>query len=303
MFEPESSLTAEELLVEADIAMYDAKEAGRARVVVYDATEDREERMLSRMTWADRIREALVNDDFVLYSQPVMSLRDDPVARCELLLRMEGESGDVVPPGSFLYIAERFDLIQEIDRWVVSRAIEILAEQQQAKRDIVLCVNLSAKSVTDPQLPDHIADELKAHGADGSGLCFEVTETAAVVNVDRARQFARRVGELGCEFALDDFGAGFASFYYLKHLRFDMLKIDGEFVTDLASSVTNQLVVKAVVDIARGLGKRTIAEFVEDAETLELLRGMGVDYAQGFYIAKPAPLPLVEAPLPHLENA
>jgi EAL domain-containing protein (putative c-di-GMP-specific phosphodiesterase class I) len=127
-----------------------------------------------------------------------------------------------------------------------------------------------------------------------------VTETAAVVNIDRARQFARRIAELGCEFALDDFGAGFASFYYLKHLAFDLLKIDGEFVTDLANSVTNQLVVKAVVDIARGLGKRTIAEFVEDAETLELLRGMGVDFAQGYHIAKPAPLPLVEAPLPHL---
>jgi diguanylate cyclase (GGDEF)-like protein/PAS domain S-box-containing protein len=303
MFDSGSKLTSEELLVEADIAMYDAKEAGRARAVVYDATEDRQERMLSRMTWADRIREALVNDAFVLYSQPVMSLRGDPVPRCELLLRMLGENGDVIPPGSFLYIAERFDLIQDIDRWVVSRAIEILGEQQATGRDMVLCVNLSAKSVTDPELPDHIANELQAHDADGRGLCFEVTETAAVVNIDRARQFARRVGELGCEFALDDFGAGFASFYYLKHLAFDLLKIDGEFVTDLANSVTNKLVVKAVVDIARGLGKRTIAEFVEDAETLELLRGMGVDFAQGFYVAKPAPLPLVEAPLPHLENA
>ncbi len=303
MFDPGSKLTAEELLVEADIAMYDAKEAGRARAVLYDATEDRQERMLSRMTWADRIREALVNDAFVLYSQPVMSLRDDPVARCELLLRMLGEDGDVIPPGSFLYIAERFDLIQDIDRWVVSRAIEILAEQQAAGREVVLCVNLSAKSVTDPRLPDHIASELQAHNADGRGLCFEVTETAAVVNIDRARQFASTVAGLGCEFALDDFGAGFASFYYLKHLAFDLLKIDGEFVTDLANSLTNKLVVKAVVDIARGLGKRTIAEFVEDEETLELLRGMGVDFAQGFYVAKPAPLPLVEAPLPHLENA
>jgi diguanylate cyclase (GGDEF)-like protein/PAS domain S-box-containing protein len=300
MFDPGSGLGAEELLVEADIAMYDAKEAGRARAVIYDATEDREERMLSRMTWADRIREALANDAFVLHSQPVMSLTGDPVARCELLLRMLGDDGDVIPPGSFLFIAERFDLIQEIDRWVVSRAIEILAEQQAAGHEVVLCVNLSAKSVTDPRLPDHIADELSAHGAHGRGLCFEVTETAAVVNIDRARQFARRIAELGCEFALDDFGAGFASFYYLKHLAFDLLKIDGEFVTDLANSVTNQLVVKAVVDIARGLGKRTIAEFVEDAETLELLRGMGVDFAQGYHIAKPAPLPLVEAPLPHL---
>jgi diguanylate cyclase (GGDEF)-like protein/PAS domain S-box-containing protein len=303
MFEPDSTLTAEELLVEADIAMYDAKEAGRSRAVIYDASEDRQERMLSRITWADRIREALVNNAFMLYAQPVMSLCDDSIGRCELLLRMQGENGDVIPPGSFLYIAERFDLIQDIDRWVVSRAVEILAEQQRAGRDVVLGVNLSAKSVTDPRLPDHVAGELRAHRADGRGLCFEVTETAAVVNIERARHFAQRVAALGCEFALDDFGAGFASFYYLKHLNFDLLKIDGEFVTDLANSKTNQLVVKAVVDIARGLGKRTIAEFVEDAETLELLRGMGVDFAQGYYVAKPAPLPLLHAPLPHLQNA
>jgi EAL domain-containing protein (putative c-di-GMP-specific phosphodiesterase class I) len=157
--------------------------------------------------------------------------------------------------------------------------------------------------VTDPALPDHIAHELQLHGAHGRGLCFEVTETAAVVNIERARHFAGLVADMGCEFALDDFGAGFASFYYLKHLAFDLLKIDGEFVTDLTTSLTNQLVVKAVVDIARGLGKRTIAEFVEDAETLELLRGMGVDFAQGFHVAKPAALPLLQAPLPHLQNA
>jgi diguanylate cyclase (GGDEF)-like protein/PAS domain S-box-containing protein len=303
MLDSASRMTAEELLVEADIAMYDAKEAGRARAILYDASEDRQERMLSRMTWADRIRDALAEDAFELHAQPVMSLRGDPTPRTELLLRMLGQDGDLIPPGSFLYCAERFDLVQEIDRWVVSRAVEILAEEQAAGREVVLCVNLSAKSVTDPALLDHISQELQAHRAAGRGLCFEVTETAAVVNVDRARQFACLVGELGCEFALDDFGAGFASFYYLKHLAFDLLKIDGEFVTDLCTSLTNQLVVKAVVDIARGLGKRTIAEFVEDAETLELLRDMGVDFAQGFYVASPAPLPLLRAPLPHFQDA
>jgi EAL domain-containing protein (putative c-di-GMP-specific phosphodiesterase class I) len=303
MYDAASQLTAEELLVEADIAMYDAKEAGRARAILYDGTEDRQERMLSRMTWADRVRDALAHDAFELHAQPVMSLRGDPIPRSELLLRMLGDDGDVIPPSSFLYIAERFDLIQEIDRWVVSRAIEILADEQASGREVALCVNLSAKSVTDPALPEHIAHELRVQGADGRGLCFEVTETAAVVNIDRARNFAGVVGEMGCEFALDDFGAGFASFYYLKHLAFDLLKIDGEFVTDLSTSLTNQLVVKAVVDIARGLGKRTVAEFVEDAETLELVREMGVDFAQGFYVAKPRPLPLLQAPLPHLENA
>ena len=200
------------------------------------------------------------------------------------------EDGDLIPPGSFLYVAERFDLVQEIDCWVVRNAARILAEQQAAGRELVLSVNLSAKSITDPQMPALIARELERHGADGSGLCLEVTETAAIVNVERAKQFGQAVAELGCELALDDFGAGFASFYYLKHLTFDVLKIDGEFVRDLATCATNQLVVKSVVDIARGLGRRTVAEFVGDAETLELLRGMGVDFAQGFHVGKPQSL-------------
>ena len=155
-------------------------------------------------------------------------------------------------------------------------------------------MNLSAKSVTDPELPDFVASELRDAGIDGRGLCVEVTETAAIVNLDRARSFAQRLGELGCEFALDDFGAGFASFYYLKHMIFDFVKIDGEFIRNLAESHVNQLVVKSVVDIAAGLGKRTIAECVSDSETIELLKRYGVDYAQGFYVAKPQPLDMLD---------
>ena len=283
-------LTAEELLVEADIAMYDAKEAGRNRAVAYEPGEERQERMQARMTWAERIREALERERFVLHAQPVVSLNGDPKPRFELLVRMLSEQGELIPPASFLAIAERFDLIQEIDRFVVMRAIALLAEQQRAGNDVALEVNLSAKSVMDPELPGVIAAELEATGADAGGLCIEITETAAIVNIDRAKRFAHELAQLGCEFALDDFGSGFASFYYLKHLSFDYLKIDGEFVKDLLTSHTNQLVVKAVVDIARGLGRHTIAEFVEDAETLELLRLMGVDYAQGYHLAKPGPL-------------
>ena len=283
-------LTAEEILVEADIAMYDAKEAGRDRAVVYDSRKDRQERMQARLTWVDRIRDALEGEQFVLYAQPILGLADDRVPRHELLIRMHGEDGDMVPPGTFLYIGERFDLIQEIDRWVLRQAIALLAEHKRAGREIHLEVNLSAKSVTDPEIPDFVAGQLRLQGIDGRGLCVEVTETAAIVNVDRAKRFANMLGRLGCEFALDDFGAGFASFYYLKHMAFDYVKIDGEFIRDLPSSRVNQLVVQAVVDIARGMGKRTIAEYVGDAETFELLKRYGVDYAQGFYVARPKPL-------------
>jgi EAL domain-containing protein (putative c-di-GMP-specific phosphodiesterase class I) len=196
----------------------------------------------------------------------------------------------VILPGNFLHVAERFDLIQEIDCWVVRRAAGILAEHQAAGRELALCVNLSAKSITDPNVPSLIERALEDAGADGGGLCIELTETAAIVHVDRAKRFSSAVAALGCELSLDDFGAGFASFYYLKHLTFDVLKIDGEFVRDLPTSHMNQLLVKSVVDIARGLGKRTVAEFVGDEGTVEMLRSMGVDFAQGYYVAKPQPL-------------
>jgi diguanylate cyclase (GGDEF)-like protein/PAS domain S-box-containing protein len=284
------ALSGEEKLVEADIAMYDAKEAGRDRVVVYDSAQDRQVRMQARLAWADRIRDALEEGRFVLHAQPILALNGDEVPRHELLIRMRGMNDDLIPPGTFLYIGERFDLIQAIDRWVLGQAIELLAEHKHAGSRLHLEVNLSAKSVTDPKLLDFVAGELRNAGIDGRGLCVEVTETAAIVNVDRARRFAHQLADLGCEFALDDFGAGFASFYYLKHMVFDYVKIDGEFIRQLPESHVNQLVVQSVVDIARGLGKRTIAEFVGDDETLELLKQYGIDYAQGFYVARPGPL-------------
>jgi diguanylate cyclase (GGDEF)-like protein/PAS domain S-box-containing protein len=287
-------LTAEELLVEADIAMYDAKEAGRDQVCVFDAASGRQARMEARLSWVDQIREALAEDRLTLHAQPIVPLTGDEPVHHELLVRMVGKTGELIPPGTFLYVAERFDLIQEIDRWVVRNAIALLAEHQRAGRDVRFEVNLSAKSITDPALPAVIAEELERAGADPRRLIFEVTETAAIVNLDRAKQFARSLRKLGCGFALDDFGAGFASFYYLKHLTFDYLKIDGEFIEDLPKSKTNQLVVRAVVEIARGLGKKTIAEFVGDDKTVELLRHYGVDYAQGFHVGRPKPIAELE---------
>ena len=280
-----------DLLIEADIAMYDAKEAGRDRASVYDSEEGRHERIQARIDWAERIRAALRENRFVLHAQPILPLDGDVAPRHELLLRMVGDDGELVPPAVFLPIAERMGLIRQIDRWVLREGIRLLArEQARDGADVRLEVNVSAMSATDPDLPGWLGDELEEAGADGRGLCLEITETAAIVNVRQARTFAAKVRGFGCEFALDDFGAGFASFYYLKHLLFDYLKIDGEFIAGLTDSTTDQLVVRSMVEIAHGLGKRTIAEFVGDAETLALLRRYGIDYAQGFYVAEPKPL-------------
>ena len=285
--------SGEDVLVEADIAMYDAKEAGRDRFKVYDSSQGRQERMQARLTWAERIRAALAENRFVLNAQPIRALGDDPVPRYELLIRMLGDGDDLIPPGTFLYVGERFDLIQEIDRWVLRRAVGILAGQRQAGHEIHLSVNLSAKSLADPELPAFVAQTLGEAGIDGRGLCVEITETAAIVNLDRAKEISQLLAELGCEVALDDFGAGFASFYYLKHMAFDYVKIDGEFIRHVVDNHVNQLVVQSVVDIARGLGKRTIAEFVGDAESVELLKRYGVDYVQGYYIARPQSLEIL----------
>ena len=283
------NLTEEDLLAEADIAMYDAKEGGRDQSCVY-STSGREARMAARLTWVERIRQALAEDRFVLHGQVIESLDGDTRHREELLLRMVGDDGDLIPPAAFLPVAERFDLIQEIDRWVVRHAVELLARMQARGEHVVYEVNLSAKSITDPGLPNLIRSQIEEHKVDPAGLVFEMTETAAIVNIERAKHFASFLHELGCEFALDDFGAGFASFYYLKHFAFDYLKIDGEFIEDLSTSSTNQLLVRALVDIAHGLGKQTIAEFVEDADTLALLEKLGVDYVQGFHVARPRPI-------------
>ncbi len=289
-FRGTSDPTAVDLLNEADIAMYDAKEAGRDTACTYDTAAHRQKRAQARLNWVERIRRALENDRFVLYAQPIIGLNGDDRPRHELLLRLLGDDDELIPPGTFLYIAERFNLAQEIDRWVVRHAIDLLAERQRAGDDLCLAVNLSAHSVSDNRLIELITEQLAATGADARGLCFELTETAAIINVDRARTFARQLSDLGCEFALDDFGAGFASFYYLKHLQFDYIKIDGEFIKDLPSSYTNQMIVGAVVQLAKNLGKKTIAEFVENEATLDLLRQGGVGYAQGYHIARPGPL-------------
>jgi diguanylate cyclase (GGDEF)-like protein len=283
-------LSAEEALINADLAMYDAKEAGRDRSVTYGAASRGQAHIEARLEWAERIRAALDEDRLVLHAQPVVETVTGRATQHELLVRMVDVHGDLIPPSSFLPVAERFGLIREIDRWVVTRAIRMLGEHRAEGRRPVVEINLSAHSLGDAQLALHIGRELRAAGVDATQLIFEVTETAAISNMTAARSFAQRLGELGCRFALDDFGAGFGSFYYLKHLPFHFIKIDGEFVRSCASDATDRLVIGAVVELARGMGKRTIAEFVGDEQTLTVLAELGVDYAQGFHLGPPAPL-------------
>ena len=284
----DGDVSGEEMLINADLAMYEAKEAGRDRFAAYAAGDHEPPRLQARMHWVERIREALEEERFVLHAQPILDLRSGEIAQYELLIRMLDDSGDLIPPGTFLQVAERFDLVQEIDRRVARRALELIADHGGTLR---LTVNLSGRTLTDDRLLAELEDGVARTGADPACLTFEVTETAAVANIHLAREFAERLRDIGCRFALDDFGAGFGSFYYLKHLPFDYLKIDGEFIAGCLSNRTDQLVIRAVVDIAQGLGKETVAEFAADEELVQFLRSQGVDYAQGFHIGRPLPLP------------
>ena len=290
LFDSKQPMTGEDVLVNADLAMYDAKEAGRDQLAAYDGPEQPETRIEARISWADMIRDALAEDRFVLHAQPIVDLATGEATQYELLLRMRGPDGGLIGPSAFLPVAERFDLMAAIDRWVVTRAIRMVGAELRRGRRLVVEVNISGRSAGDPELLELIERELRTSEVCPSQIIFEITETIAVSNIPRAQHFAARLADLGCRFALDDFGAGFGSFYYLKHLPFDYLKIDGEFVRHSASDATDQLVIQAVVDIARGLGKRTVAEHVGDHETADLLRRMGVDHAQGFHLGEPAPL-------------
>jgi PAS domain S-box-containing protein len=249
-----------------------------------DITErgQREEALRAKVEWSFRIRSAIEHDRLVLHSQPIVELATGRVVQEELLLRMRGEDGELIMPGRFLPPAERFNLAPELDRWVIGRAVRMARERRVE-------VNLSAQSIGDPALPDYIEAQLAAAGADPAGVVFEITETAAAQDLDQARRLAERLSELGCGFALDDFGTGYGSFTYLKHLPVSYIKIDMEFVRTLRADSPDRQVVSAIVDVARNFGIETIAEGVESREVLELLKTLGVDYAQGFLLGRPTP--------------
>ena len=280
-----------ELMSESETAMGTAKSEGRNRIARYNR--DADDRLIhsgARTTMRSQIQQALERDCFELYLQPVVSLSPETQERYEVLLRMRGDDGTLIAPGIFLPVAERSRQINEIDHWVINRAIDLLGACRREGRDISLEVNLSGRSIGDESIAELVDRRLGAEGIDPERLIIEITETAAVENIEQAKEFGLRLMNLGCKFALDDFGAGFGSFYYLKHLPFDFLKIDGEFVKGCTDSRTDQLVIQSCVQLAKGLGKETIAEFVEDDSILNLVRALGVDHAQGYGLGRPVPL-------------
>jgi diguanylate cyclase (GGDEF)-like protein/PAS domain S-box-containing protein len=275
-FDGGAELTPDELLVAADVALYEAKEAGGGAAVPYAGQSGQV------LTWVERIGAALREDRLTVYAQPIVDLHTGQVAREELLVRMVDEHGDKIPPGTFLPAAERFGLINEIDLAVLEKA------EPLAAGGIAVAINVSAHTLTDPRYLTQLERTLGT-GIDPGLLTFEITETAAVANMADAQDFARRVQELGCSLALDDFGTGFSSFTYLKHIPAQYLKIDTEFIRELERNPADQHLVAAIVSIARGLGQKTVAEGIENAATLALVRKLGVDYAQGFHVGAPAP--------------
>ena len=248
------------------------------------AEEEATGRELDQVAWVKEIHAALAEDRFELHAQPIVDLATMEVVQQELLLRMRSPAGDLIAPGEFLPAAERYGTIREIDRWVVARGIEFAAGGMKVE------INLSGVSMGDPALIEEIDRALERTGADPSHLVFEITETSAIEEVDTARRLAERLRARGCRFALDDFGTGFAGISSLKALPLDYLKIDREFVRDLCTSETDRHVIDATLTLARAFGLKTIAEGVEDQPTLEVLRGLGVDFAQGYLLGRPTPI-------------
>ena len=232
------------------------------------------------LTWVQRIRSALAEDRFVLYGQPIIDLQTGLITRRELLIRMLSDDGEIISPGTFIPTAERFGLIREIDRWVTAAGLRVALGGEP------VAINLSGYSIGEQPIIALVQAAI-AHGLTPANVSFEITETAAMTNLTAARSFAGTLADLGCTVALDDFGTGFGSFSYLKHIPARYLKIDIEFVRDLATDETDQQVVKAIVGIAHSLNKLTIAEGVEDAETLALAARVRSRLAQGFHLGRP----------------
>jgi diguanylate cyclase (GGDEF)-like protein len=284
---PRHGTVPSNLLAIADAAMYSAKDKGRNTYHLHSETDKQITAMHAKLQWEQRIRSALENDLFVLHYQPVLKLDSLTVAHYEVLLRMADGEGGLILPAAFLDVAERFGMIRDIDRWVLRKAIQVQSESCGTAQPVGLAINLSGRHFGDPQILEWIRYYIQESGADPSMLIFEITETAAVENIAQANQFTNSLHALGCRIALDDFGVGFSSFHYLKHLPVDIIKIDGSFVRNLPHDRFDRVFVQAMSNMARGLGIISTAEFIESEEITPTLLELDVDMGQGFYLAPP----------------
>jgi len=276
----------------ADSACFAAKEAGRNFVYAVESGDESIVNRQEQMSWVQRIHAAIDNDDFILYAQPIKSLTDDNQVWVEVLLRMRNrEKGTLIPPGAFLPAAERYDLSTKVDMWVVRQLIKTLKTYgylfEEKRR---YWVNLSARSIGDPKFIGFLEQEIKDSALEPGTLNFEITETAVIRNTSEAVKVMKRFKDLGCRFALDDFGGGVTSFGYLKTLPVDWIKIDGMFVRHIIDDEVDRLFVKSIIDIAQVMNIKCVAEFVESEELCEKLKEMGADFGQGFALGKPAEL-------------
>ena len=284
-------LSQRTLLAHADTACYMAKERGRNRVHLFSEDDLETTQRRSEMEWAGRIRQALADGRFLLHFQELAPLWYGEQAEgvhLEMLVRLRDEGGAMVPPGAFIPAAERFGLMPQLDRWVVDTTLANFHRIHPSGKPVKLCaINLSGPTFEDDSFADFVLQRLEDYGVPPQRICFEITETAAVSSMARAVEFMQKLRAAGCKFSLDDFGSGMASFGYLKNLPVDFIKIDGSFIRNIETDPVSYSIVRAVTDIGHQLGLQVVAEWVADERARDLLRGLSVDYAQGFAIHKP----------------
>lgn len=282
----------------ADVACYAAKDSGRNRIHVYQPDDSELKQRRGEMRWVSRLRKAIDEDRFVLYYQPIVPVLpvEDVDLHFEVLIRLLDEQGKQVPPMAFIPAAERYNLMPAIDRWVVRNTLRYLRTLPREQNDWLCVMNLSGQSLCDDTFLDYVLEQLQEAGVAGEHICFEITETAAIANLRRAVHFMTELKAIGCRFALDDFGSGLSSFAYLKNLKVDYLKIDGGFVKDMVDDPIDCAMVEAITQIGHVMGIQTIAEFVESDAILSALGRLGVDYAQGYWVAAPRPLDELTGP-------
>jgi diguanylate cyclase (GGDEF)-like protein/PAS domain S-box-containing protein len=302
----QSSHNVTEVLSAADVACYAAKDSGRNRIHVYEPGDQEMQQRRGELSWVSQIGRALDEDRMRLYFQPIVPLVSGrfPV-HYEMLVRMLDDQGNMVPPMAFLPAAERYNLMPTLDRWVVSTMLKTFGPGRSGPAQAVYVANLSGQSLSDEGFLAFVLDHLARSALDPCQVCFEITETAAIANLRGATRFIKVLRDHGCSFALDDFGSGLSSFGYLKNLAVDYLKIDGSFVKDMVEDEIDAAMVAAINEIGHVMGIRTIAEFVESEAILERLRTIGVDYAQGYWVARPQPIDVLlqkKSPGPYLRS-